>query len=151
MEFRILGPLEIFDESRPVSVHRGKEQALGRGEPLADLRDERFAQRAALHLEEERLAVLEDRIDADLAAGRHTQLVPELEQLSAEQPLRERPHAQLMLALYRSGRQADALEAYQRARRTLNRELGLQPSPQLQQLERKILQHDPELAAPQPN
>lgn len=241
MEFRILGPLEVVDEGRPVALHRGKERALlaylllhanelapadrlidelwgerppptapkilqnavsqlrkalgdgrlmtqppgyrfrlepgeldlhrferlaeqgraegdakllrealaiWRGEPLADLRDELFAQRAALQLEEARLAVLEDRIDADLAAGRHAELVPELEQLIGKNPLRERPYGQLMLALYRAGRQADALDAYQRARKTLNQELGLEPSPQLQALERKILKHDPALATP---
>jgi YVTN family beta-propeller protein len=122
--------------------------ALWRGEPLAELRDEPFARRAALHLEDTRLGVLEDRIDADIRAGRHSELVAELEELIAAHPLRERLHGQLMLALYRAGRQADALEAYQRARKTLSQELGLEPSPQLQELERKILMQDPELAAP---
>jgi YVTN family beta-propeller protein len=92
--------------------------------------------------------VLEDRIDADLAAGHHSELVPELEELAAEHPLRERLQGQLMTALYRAGRQADALDAYQRARRTLSVELGLEPGPQLQELERKILNQDPELAPP---
>jgi YVTN family beta-propeller protein len=118
-----------------------------RGEPLANLRDELFVQRAAVLLEEARVAVVEDRIDADLADGCHTQLVPELEQLIAAHPLRERPYGQLMLAFYGAGRQADALEAYQRARKTLNRELGLEPSPQLQELERRILNQDPDLEA----
>ena len=232
MEFRILGPLEVVEDGRPVSIRRGKEQALlaylllhsnevvssgrlidvlwnerppptaskilqnavshlrkelgdgrlltrdpgyvlrvekdeldvqrferlakeGRGEealalwrgtPLLGLTDERFADDARRHLEEQRLAVLEDRIDDDLAAGRHAELVPQLEQLVRENPLRERLQGQLMRALYGAGRQADALEAYQRARKTLSQELGLEPGPQLQELERKILTQDPELA-----
>jgi DNA-binding SARP family transcriptional activator len=232
MQFRILGPLEIAGEHGPITLHRGKEQALlsfmllhpnellpsdrlidelwdgrppataakilqnavsqlrkalgdgrldtcppgyvfhlqpgeldlqrfeelardgrseealalWRGPPLVDLREERFADDARRRLEDERLAVLEDRIDTDLAAGRNAQLVPELERLVAEHPLRERMHAQLMRALYASGRQADALDAYRRARRALSEELGLEPGPELQELERKILQQDPELA-----
>jgi YVTN family beta-propeller protein len=126
--------------------------ALWRGPPLIELREERFADDARRRLEEKRLAVLENRIDGDLGAGRGAQLVPELEQLVAEHPLRERMHGQLMRGLYASGRQADALEAYRRARRTLDEELGLTPGPELQELERKILQQDPELsrAAPPP-
>ncbi len=232
MEFRILGPLEVVEEGRPISIRRGKERALliylllhanevvssarlidalwderppptaskilqnavshlrkelgdgrvltkdpgyllridedeldthrfenlakegrsnealalWRDAPLLDLRDERFADDARRRLEEQRVAVLEDRIDDDLAAGRHAELVPELEQLIGEHPLRERLQGQLMQALYGAGRQADALEAYRQARRTLNQELGLEPGPQLQELERKILTQDPELA-----
>jgi YVTN family beta-propeller protein len=232
MEFRILGPLEVVEDGRPVSIRRGKEQALlaylllhanevvpsgrlidalwderppptaskilqnavshlrkelgdgrlltrnpgyvlrvekdeldvqrfeqlakegrgkealalWRGTPLLDLTDERFADDARRHLEEQRLAVLEDRIEDDLAAGRHDELVPQLEQLAGEHPLRERLQGQLMRALYGAGRQADALEAYRQARKTLSQELGLEPGPQLQELERKILTQDPELA-----
>jgi DNA-binding SARP family transcriptional activator/DNA-binding beta-propeller fold protein YncE len=232
MEFRILGPLEVFDDGRPVSIRRGKEQALlaylllhanevvpsgrlidalwderppptaskilqnavshlrkelgdgrlltrdpgyvlrvekdeldvqrfeqlakegrgaealalWRGTPLLDLKDERFADDARRRLEEQRLAVLEDRIDDDLAAGKHAELVPELELLVGEHPLRDRLQGQLMRALYGAGRQADALEAYRQARRTLSQELGLEPGPQLQELERKILTQDPALA-----
>jgi DNA-binding SARP family transcriptional activator/streptogramin lyase len=120
--------------------------AIWRGEPLANLRDEPFAQHAARQLEEARLSVLEDRIDADLAAGRDAELVPELEQLISREPLRERPYGQLMLALYRDGRQAEALETYQRARKMLSQEVGLQPGPQLQELERRMLNQDPALA-----
>ncbi|HEY8777271.1 MAG TPA: BTAD domain-containing putative transcriptional regulator [Gaiellaceae bacterium] len=120
--------------------------ALWRGAALADLAWEPFAQAEIVRLEELRLAALEDRIDADLALGRHGQLIGELEQLVAEHPLRERLRAQLMLALYRSGRQADALALYQRARRTLVDELGLEPSESLKQLERAILAHDPSLS-----
>ncbi len=119
--------------------------ALWRGAPLADLPWEPFAQAEIVRLEELRLAALEDRIEADLALGRHGQLVSELERLVAEQPFRERLRAQLMLALYRSGRQADALAVYQRARRTLVDELGIEPSESLRQLERAILAHDPAL------
>jgi YVTN family beta-propeller protein len=237
MEFRILGPLEVVDDGRPVAIRRGKEQALlaylllhanevvpsgrlidalwderppptaskilqnavshlrkelgdgrlltrdpgyllrveqgeldlqrferlaseGRGEEaltlwrgpaLLNLRDERFADDARRRLEDQRLAVLEDRIDHDLAAGRHAELVAELEQLVAENPLRERVQGQLMRALYGTGRQGDALDAYRRARRTLSEELGLEPGPQLQELERKILNQDPELASAAPS
>ena len=234
MEFRILGPLEVVDEGRPVAIRRGKEQALliylllhanevvpsgrlidalwderpprlprrffrtrsricargwatagsltrdpgyllrvaedeldvqrferlakegrsadalalWRGPPLLDLHDERFADDARRRLEEQRLAVLADRIDDDLGAGRHAELVPELEQLIAEHPLQEQLYAQLMLALYRAGRQGEALEAYRRARKTLSDELGLEPGPDLQELERRILKHDPAIAPP---
>ncbi|MDX6399458.1 MAG: hypothetical protein QOF27_64, partial [Gaiellaceae bacterium] len=218
MEFRILGPLEVVEDGRPISIRRGKDQtllvylllhanevipsgrlidvlwderppptaskilqnavshlrkqlgdgrlltrepgyllrvnadeldlerferlakegrsdealALWRGTPLVDLREERFADDARRRLEEERLAVLEDRIETDLAAGRHAGLVAELEELVADNPLRERLVGQLMLALYQAGRQGDALKTYQRARRTLNAELGLEPGPHLQ-------------------
>jgi len=96
-------------------------------------------------LEERRLAALEDRIEADLALSRHAQLVAELETLVAQHPLRERLRGQLMLALYRSGRQADALVEYRRSRDTLVDELGIEPSEPLQELQRAILRHDPEL------
>jgi predicted ATPase/DNA-binding SARP family transcriptional activator len=123
--------------------------ALWRGAPLADFSYEAWAQAAIGRLEELRLSVLEDRIEADLAGGRHGELVGELESLIAEQPLRERLRCQLMLALYRGGRQADALEAYQAARGTLVQELGIEPSPQLLELNRLILNHDPSLAPPE--
>jgi DNA-binding SARP family transcriptional activator len=113
--------------------------ALWRGPPLADFAYEPFAQAEAARLGEERLAALEDRIDADLALGGHAALVGELESLVREHPLRERLQGQLMIALYRSGRQAEALERYQQARRKLLDELGIEPGPELQQLERAIL------------
>jgi predicted ATPase/DNA-binding SARP family transcriptional activator len=122
--------------------------ALWRGPPLADLAWEEFAQSEILRLDELHLATLEDRIDADLALGRHAALVAELERLIAENPFRERLRAQLMLALYRAGRQADALAVYQRTRRTLVDELGIEPGETLQQLERAILEHDPALDPP---
>ena len=91
------------------------------------------------------MEAVEDRIDADLAVGELAGLVGELEALVGEHPLRERLQGQLMLALYRSGRQADALERYREARRSLIDELGLEPGPGLQELERAILAHDPAL------
>ena len=241
MDFRILGPLEVLDQGRRVSVRRGKEQALlaylllhanelvasdrlvdelwgerppptaakilqnavsqlrkalgddrlltrppgyflrvepgeldlerfevltergraegdpallrealelWRGEPLADLRDEPFAQRASLQLEEARLAAHEDRLDADLAEGRDAELVPELEGLITEHPFDERLYRQLMLALYRAGRPGNALEVYQRARKTFDEQLGLQPGPELEELQRQILNQDDRLSAP---
>jgi DNA-binding SARP family transcriptional activator len=99
-------------------------------------------------LQEARLAAVEDRIDAELAQGEHAALVSELDALVHEYPSRERLQAQLMLALYRCGRQADALERYRRARRSLTEELGIEPGRELQQLEHAILTHDPALEAP---
>jgi YVTN family beta-propeller protein len=124
--------------------------SLWRGPPLADLAYEPFARTETRRLEELRLAALEDRIEADLALGRHDALVAELETLVAENPYRERLQAQRMLALYRSGRQAEALDAYRRARRTFADELGIDPGPRLQELELSILRHDTSLEAPAP-
>ena len=125
-------------------------EALGlwRGSPLVDFSYEGWAQAPLGRLEEMRLSVLEDRIEAYLSSGRHAELVGELEELIAEHPLRERLHGQLMLALYRSGRQAEALEAYQAARHALVEELGIEPGPDLQELNRLILNQDEALAAP---
>jgi len=119
--------------------------ALWRGSPLADLALEPFAQAEIRRLEELRLEALEQRVEADLALGRHAELVAELEGLVAEHPLRERLRGQLMLALYRTGRQADALAAYREARAALDEELGLEPGPALRRLEQAILRHDPDL------
>ena len=122
--------------------------AIWRGDPLADLHDEPFARGEAARLGELRLSALEDRIDAELAAGRHHELVAELEPLVAGHPFRERPRAQLMLALYRCGRQARALEVFQAARGRLVSELGIEPGPALRQLQRRILNQDPTLDPP---
>jgi DNA-binding SARP family transcriptional activator len=119
--------------------------SLWRGPALADFAYESFAQAAIGRLEEIRLAAVELRIDADLTLGRHDELVGELEALVAEHPLRERLRRSLMTALYRSGRQAEALDAYRGARRVLVDELGIEPSAALQELERAILRHDPGL------
>ena len=121
---------------------------LWRDAPLADLDTEPFAAAASRHLEELRLGALEERIEADLDLGRHATLVPELEALVAEHPYRERFRAQLMLALYRSGRQADALAAFAAARRELAGGLGLEPGPELRALQRAVLEQDPALAPP---
>lgn len=118
---------------------------LWRGDPLADLTYESFAQASIERLHEIRLAALEQRIDADLAHGRHNELVAELEQLVQEHPVREGLHAQRMLALYRSGRQAEALTAYREARATLLNGFGIEPGPPLKNLERRILAQDPQL------
>jgi YVTN family beta-propeller protein len=122
--------------------------ALWRDRPLADLDGEPFAEEAAARLDELRLAALEERIDADLALGRHSTLVAELDALVAEHPYRERFRRQLMLALYRSGRQADALAAYRAARDASVEGLGLEPGPELKALERAMLEQDPALALP---
>jgi DNA-binding SARP family transcriptional activator len=138
---------QLLGEAREAEPKRAAEQlrqalALWRGPALADLAYQSFAQAEIARLEEVRLAAVEQRINADLAEGRHAELVGELEALVAEYPLRERLRCQLMLALYRSARQAEALDAYREARRELSEELGLEPSEQLKQLERAILQHD---------
>ena len=121
---------------------------LCRGPPLADFAYEPFAQNEIARLDELHLVVVENRVEADLALGRHEALVGELEALVAEHPTRERLRGQLMLALYRSGRQSEALESYQDARRTLDAELGLEPGPELRELEQEILNQDQAIAAP---
>ncbi len=133
------------DASLRVDVF-GEALELIRGEPLVDFRYEPFARQEALRLEELRLSVLEERLAAELELGRHTGAIPQLERLVVEHPLRERLRAQLMLALYRAGRQADALRVFEDARRVLISELGIEPGLSLQQLERRILNHDASLA-----
>jgi WD40 repeat protein/DNA-binding SARP family transcriptional activator len=121
---------------------------LWRGPPLDEFAYETFAQAPIAKLVELRLSAIEDEIDANLALGRHPDLVGELQTLVAEHPLRDRLRAQYMLALYRSGRQAEALEAYREARRMLTEELGIDPAPELQRVERAILAQDPALEWP---
>jgi len=118
---------------------------LWRGQALGDLSAESFAQPAIARLEDLRLAALEDRIESELALGYGAALVAELEVLVSEQPLRERLHGQLMRALYGSQRQAESLDVYRRLRQRLVDELGIDPAPALQRLERAILNHDPTL------
>jgi DNA-binding SARP family transcriptional activator len=144
---RLLGQARRAD---PVTAAEKLRQALAlwRGPPLGDLAYEPFAQTEIVRLEELRVVALEERIDADLAAGRHADIVGELETLIAEYPLRERLRGQLMLALYRAGRQAEALHAYRMARAELSEELGLEPGDQLKLLERAILEQDPSLVLP---
>src|SRR5262245_14701941 len=124
--------------------------ALWRGPALADFVYEPFAQEAIARLEELRLTATEERIEAELACGGDAELVAELESLVAAQPFRERLRAQLMVALYRSGRQSEALEVYREGRRTLAEELGIVPTPQLKELEAGILRQDASLLGPSP-
>ena len=112
---------------------------------MAEFAYEPFAQAEIARLEDLRLTALEDRVEADLELGRHAELAPELQALVAANPMRERLCAQLMLALYRTGRQAEALEVYRQWRRSLNDEMGLEPSAELRRLEQAILTQDPSL------
>jgi DNA-binding SARP family transcriptional activator len=123
----------------------GAALGLWRGPPLADFAFEGFAQADIRRLEELRLSTVEERIDADLESGRHAELVGELESLVAEQPFREQLRGQEMVALYRSGRQAEALQAYHDGRRALVDELGIEPGRPLQELFSQILRQDPGL------
>lgn len=142
---RLLAAARVADEAARVPL-LSEALALWRGPALADLDEERFARLEAARLDELRVAAQEERIDAELALGRHSALVGELETLVATHPLRERLRGQLMLTLYRCGRQAEALEVYRAARLALADELGLDPSPELQELERRILRQDASLA-----
>ena len=136
---------EALDAGNAAAASERLSAALGlwRGPPLADFTFEAFAQTEIARLEELRLGALEDRIAADLELGRHAQLVGQLEALASEHPLRERLRGQLMLALYRGGRQADALEAYRQARSRLVDELGLEPGRELRAMEQAILRPGP--------
>jgi DNA-binding SARP family transcriptional activator len=129
-------------EPSVASAQLGEALGLWRGRALSEFAYDNFAQAAIARLEELRLVALERRIDADLALGRHVRLVAELEELVHDHPLREAFAGQLMLALYRSGRQADALGVYRRTRERLVAELGLEPGRTLQDLEQAILRHD---------
>src|SRR4051812_28750601 len=146
----------VADGRQALAAGRGEDAAaalrvaleLWRGSPLADVASAPFAPAEIARLEEQRLAALEVRVEADLAAGRHPELVAELGQLRTEHPWRERLHGQLMLALYRSGRQADALEAYRHAREVLVGQLGIEPGAELHNLQEAILAHDPGIDVP---
>jgi DNA-binding SARP family transcriptional activator/tetratricopeptide (TPR) repeat protein len=137
------------DPGRAAVLLRGAE-SLWRGRPLADLEFEPFARFEIQRLEAQRLLAAEDRIEAELALGQHGALCPELEQLVAEHPLRERLRGQLMLALYRSGRQAEALAVFHDTRRALDAELGIEPGPALRQVHEQMLAADPLLDLPTP-
>jgi DNA-binding SARP family transcriptional activator len=130
------------------AVLLGEAESVWRGRPLADLEFEPFARFEIQRLAELRLLAAEDRIDAELALGQHGALCPELGQLVAEHPLRERLRGQLMLALYRSGRQAEALAVFHDTRRVLDAELGVEPGPGLRQLHEWVLAADPGLELP---
>jgi class 3 adenylate cyclase len=149
----------LSDEARAASRAGDLERAsellgqaleLWRGSPLADVELNGSAAAEVERLAELRVTVLLDKNDLDLSLGRHAELVGRLEALAARHPLQERVRGQLMLALYRSGRQAEALEVYHDTRRTLVAELGLEPGAELRDLEAAILRHDPSLAVPQP-
>lgn len=136
------------DDAKSAAALLREALALWRGPALADLGDLEFVRAEAARLEELRLQALEERMEVDLRLGEAGELVPELEALVAREPLRERLREQLMLALYRSGRQADALTAYREARRQLVAELGIEPGPRLRELEQAILRQDPALGLP---
>jgi predicted ATPase/DNA-binding SARP family transcriptional activator len=147
----------LFEEGREALAHGNPERAaavlqetleLWRGPALAEFASEQFARVEGARLESLRLAAVEARVEADLALGREGQVVDELEVLVGDHPLRERLRCQLMLALYRLGRQADALRVYRETRRMLVDELGIEPSAELQRLERRILTQDQTLASP---
>lgn len=133
---------ELVTSTASASQRLRRALALWRGRAYADVASFPGLSSEAVRLEELRLAAVESRIEADLALGRHAALVGELEALAAEHPLRESLRAKHMLALYRDGRQADALRAFRRTREYLREELGLDPSPELQELEIRILNHD---------
>lgn len=137
------------DEASRAAAVLAEALSLWRGPPLAEVAYESFAQREIARLDEIRLEALEERIEADLALARHEEVIPELEALVREHPLRERLRRQLMLALYRCGRQAAALQVYQDMRRSLVDELGIEPGRALQELERGILNQEPALDAPE--
>lgn len=140
----------LADRPEHASTMLRQALAMWRGPPYADLRDEQSLQTEIRRIEELHLIGLEDRIAADIATGEEADVVAQLEGLIDQHPLRERLHGLHMTALYRGGRQTEALATYQRLRRTLNGEFGLDPSPQLQELELQILRQDPALgAAPQ--
>ncbi len=143
----------VEDGRRALSAGRAEQAAtvlrealaLWRGPPLADLAFEPFAQAEIARLEEQRVAAIEAGIEAELAAGRQAEVVGELRRLVAEHPTRERLAGQLMLALYRCGRQAEALDAFRDARQRLAEELGIEPGPELRALQDAVLRHDPSL------
>jgi DNA-binding SARP family transcriptional activator/predicted ATPase len=137
----------LLEAERPGPAAQALREALGlwRGPALADMADEPFAQAERHRLDELRLAALEDRLAAELALGGHAAAATELGELVVRYPFRERLHGLMMVALYRSGRQAEALQAFQAARRTLSEELGIDPSPWLRRLEADILRQAPAL------
>ena len=141
------GAVRRGDAERARGLHT-EAVSLWRGDPFPGVAPHSGLANQAVRLKEEYLSVLEARIAADLAAGRHGDLVPELEALVGEHPYREKMWGSLMVALYRSGRQADALDAYRRVRHLLLEDLGLEPGGELRRLEMAVLNHDPVLGAP---
>ena len=146
------GEVDVVRFTSLVEHGRPREAlALWRGQALADLADEPFAAGEIARLNELRLRALEQAIDADLEAGCHSEVIAELDALVAAHPYREPLHAKRMLALYRSGRQSDALAAYRDARKTLVEEIGVEPGAELQRVQRAILEQDPALDLPRPD
>lgn len=149
---RVVKEVSHVEDASPrwVSVRLGEALAWWRGRPLSDFEGAAWALPEAARLEDLRLNAIEDLFEARLALAEHAALVPELESLVSQHPLRERPWGQLILALYRSDRQADALRAHHRVRTMLAAELGLEPGPELLELERRILDHDETLVVQPP-
>jgi len=147
-EFERLTRLAADQDAHEAALTLERALALWRGRAFEEFEYEEWAQLEIARLEELRLAATEQQIEAELELGHHARLVPELETLVADHPLREQLRGQLMVALYRSGRQSDALDVYRRGRQVLHDELGLEPSPFLTELERQILGHDATLSAP---
>ena len=149
---RLLGKASAVEVDRPRAAAKILDQALSlwRGPALVEFADEPFAAAEAARLDELRLAAMERRFDVDLAVGAHAVLVGQLRAFHGVHPLRERPRGQLMLALYRCGRQAEALEAFTEYRQLLDDELGLEPSERLRAQQAAILRQAPELDEPPP-
>src|SRR5204862_1861636 len=144
------GQAAVADDLHRAVAILSEADSLWRGDPLADFTYEDFAAGAITRLSELRLAAIEQRLDIERQLGRHQRAIVQLEELVAKHPLRERLRGLLMLALYRAGRQADALRIFQEGRRILGDELGLDPGPELRKLEAAILAQDPALDAPSP-
>jgi len=151
IEIDLLRFTDLVDAARETDDRAARtallSEALGlwRGDPLSDLAGHDALRPTLTRLEEQRLSAIEDRIDADLDLGRHRDAIATLEGLTRQYPLREQLWSRLMLALYRSGRQGDALGAFHRARTTLVEELGIDPSPELLRLHEQVLRQDPAL------
>jgi DNA-binding SARP family transcriptional activator len=143
-EQRMAAAGTAFDADAPdeAAVHLDEALGLWRGQPLCDLSFEAFVEDAVTRLENLKIAAVVRRIDAQLALGLHDEAIPQLETLVREHPFREHLRAKLMLALYRGGRQADALDAYRSARQALIEEIGIEPGTELRDLEKAILAHD---------
>jgi serine/threonine protein kinase/DNA-binding SARP family transcriptional activator/Tol biopolymer transport system component len=142
------GKAQVASDPSAAAATLSDALSLWRADALADVTEEPSLRGEAARLEELRLSATEHRVSAEIAMGGHSTVVPELESLTARYPLRERMWANLMLALYRSGRQAEALSTFERARQVLANELGADPSPELQRLHERILDGDPALGTP---
>ena len=140
------GRAAVADDPSAAAKVLGEALGMWRGNALEDFTYDEFAQSEIARLEELRLIAVEDRVDAHLRMGLHRDVIGDVERLVRDHPLRERPVELAMMTLYRSGRQADALRAFQLYRRTVGEELGIEPSPELSRVEEQVLLHDPRLA-----